>query len=387
MELLAPAGRREALEAVVEAGADAVYFGAKRLNMRRHRKDFNFDDAELADAVEWVHRNGARAHVVINALLGEEDLSQARDLLGYVEQLGADAIILQDLGVLRLARKMSLTVPLHASTKMNVHHPQHAVALKLLGVGRVIVSRDIDLRTVADIGRLADIETECFVHGDMCTAQSGQCSMSGVLFGKSANRRECMKPCRWAYELVRLDADGSAESLQSGHLLAIKDLCLLRNIPDLIQAGICSFKIEGRMRDATYLKTIVGTYRRAIDAYYDCPTTFETDASMMEKVYGSQVRRLSTLTLLGGTSHRDHFDISGQREPLFLSKGCVEVAGCDQTLPKNGSAAIRMDATDVPDLAVSVADVEGAEAAIEAGADRVYLSLEFLPTAPSDRSL
>jgi putative protease len=387
VELLAPAGRWESLETVLEAGADAVYFGAKRFNMRRHRKDFNFADSELIAAVELVHAHGARAYLVINALLGEDELPQARDLLTQIGQSGADAIIIQDLGMLRLAREQGLSVPLHASTMMNVHHPEQALALKSLGISRVIVSRDIGLPDVAEIGRLADIETECFVHGDMCAAQSGQCGMSGVLFGKSSNRGECMKPCRWAYELLRLDAGETAEPVRAGHLLAIKDLCLLRHIPNLIQAGVCSFKIEGRMRDAAYLKSIVSTYRRAIDSYYDCPTAFETDPDLIEEVYRSQVRRLSTLTLLGSPSHRDHFDISGRREPLFLSNGCPEPMGHEQTLPTNGSDSASMRGADVPDLAVSVADVESAEAAIGAGADRIYLAAELSPSTGSGWSV
>jgi U32 family peptidase len=387
VELLAPAGRQDSLEAVLEAGADAVYFGAKHFNMRHHRKDFNFGDSELREAIARVHRDGARAHIVVNSLLGEDDLQRARDLLIRIEQAGADAIILQDLGVLRLAQELSLGMPLHASTMMNVHHPEQALALKSLGIHRVIASRDIDLRTVAEIGRVADIETECFIHGDMCVAHSGQCSLSGVLFGKSSNRGECMKPCRWAYDLVRLDSDVPAKPLRSGHLLAIKDLCLLRHIPNLIQAGVCSFKIEGRMRDAAYLRTVVATYRQALDAYYACPTAFEARSDLMEQVYRSQVRRLSTLTLLGSPSHRDHFDTSGQREPLFLSKGCREASGDDQTLPTNGSATAVMWGGDLPHLAVAVADVESARAALEAGADRIYSAAERPVVSTSGWSL
>ncbi len=378
IELLAPAGRRDALEAVINAGADAVYLGAKTLNMRQHRKDFHFDETQLRQAVEFVHDAGRRIYVTVNALIGESELGQATDLLASIEEVGADAIIVHDLATLRLARELGINTPLHASTMMNVHHYEHAAVLKRLGVSRIITSRDISLSQIGEIGRLADIEVECFVHGDMCVAHGGHCNTSGVLFGKSANRGECMKPCRWDYDLVRLDDGQAVGRVGGGHLLALKDLCLIRHIPQIVQAGIHCMKLEGRMRDAAYLGGIVHSYRQAIDAYYECPPSFTLAVDQIEDVYRSQVRRLSTLTILGGASHRDVVDTDGRREPLLLSNGHAEPTDADEAvvLPPQDRETVAASA-EMIELAVCVSGTEAAAAALEAGADRIYLAAEL----------
>ena len=379
--LLAPVGKPAVLEAVLDAGADAVYLGLKQFNMRRHRSDFNFTAAQLAGAVGIAHGRGRRVHVTMNTLLGETELEAARDALQSVQAIGVDAVIVNDLAMIGLARETGLRASLHASTMMNVHHAEQARVLKALGVSRIIPSRDISLREIGEIGRLADVEMECFAHGDMCVCQSGQCSLSGMVFGKSSNRGECMKPCRWAFELVRMGNGDQTSAIADGHLLAIKDLCLIRSIPDVIQAGICSMKIEGRMRDAGYLRAIVGAYRQAIDAYYADPTAHAVPAKAFDQVHRQQVRHLSTLTLLGGSSQREHFDPSGTREPLFLSDGCLEADIRDQNEVLEGIAAGPKKIASRIELAVTVSTVEAAEAAIEHGADRIYVAAEQIPGA------
>lgn len=376
VELLAPAGHWQALQSILDAGADAVYLSAKQFNMRMHRSDFHFTLAQLADAVKLVHDAGRRIYVTVNALLGERELEAARDLLRQVAELGVDAVIVQDLGAIRIVQQAVPALALHASTMMNVHHPEQASVLKSLGVTRVIASRDISLAQMNEISRLADVEIECFVHGDMCVAQSGQCDMSGILFGKSANRGQCMKPCRWSYELIRLDEDEVIGPVGEGHLLAIKDLCLIRQLPDLIQAGVVSLKIEGRMRDADYLRLLVCCYRQAIDAYYTCPPTFSLQSDVFERLYRHRVRALSTLTLTGNCSQRSLFDSTGRQEPLFLSDGCIE-SGLDEDIAAvRGVPESPSTSSQSVELVVSVADPDAARAAVEAGADRVDLAAE-----------
>jgi putative protease len=384
VELLAPAGRWDALRAVIDAGADAVYLSAKEFNMRMHRPDFHFTLDELADAVAFAHDAGRRIYVTANAMLGETELPDVAAFLERLADMDVDAVIVQDLAAIDLARRIAPGLALHASTMMNVHHPEQAAVLKSLGIRRIITSRDITLEEIGEIGRRADIEVECFAHGDMCVAQSGQCGLSGILFGKSANRGQCMKPCRWSYELLCLDTDEPQATLSEGHLLAIKDLCLIRHVPEVIQAGISSLKIEGRMRDADYLGRLVGCYRRALDAYYECPPRYRLQDEVFEQAYRDQVRSLSTLTVLNAASRRDHFDPSGRREPLFLSNGCRESEMADHIKAIAGEPDARAHARLPVALAVSVADAASARAAIDGGADRIDLAAE-LPQGHSAR--
>ncbi len=319
IELLAPAGKWDALEAVVSAGANAVYLAGKKFNMRRHRGDYNFTDEQLARAVNFAHKQGVKIYVAINNLLSTEEIGELYLFLEFLNEIGVDAIISQDLGVIRCVKKTGLNIPVHASTMMNTHSVYTARELKDLGVSRIITSRDITLAQAKEMHEKCDIEIEFFVHGDMCAAQSSQCYASGVLFAKSGNRGECMKPCRWNYGLVEAKTGEPIGEIKDGHFLAMNDSCMLQHIPALAEAGICSFKIEGRMRDAKYLGEVVSIYRRAIDSYLDAPAFHYTDAVDLETIYKTRVRNLST-SLSFGKGNAGMFDYSGMREPLFLSK-------------------------------------------------------------------
>ncbi|MDO8137960.1 MAG: peptidase U32 family protein, partial [Candidatus Brocadiales bacterium] len=254
LELLAPTGKWEALEAVIEAGADAVYLGGKQYNMRLHRKDYNFDQEGLARAVDFAHTRGKRLYVTVNSLLGTVEAEELPGYLEFLESIGVDAVIIQDLAVISAVRELGLNLPIHASTMMNVHSVEMALELADLGISRVITSRDISLSQVKEIHETTGLEVEYFIHGDMCVAQSGLCYSSGILFGKSANRGECMKPCRWNYTIIENSSKEEAVELASGHFLAIKNLCLLNHLPELAHAGVSSLKIEGRMRHARFLE-------------------------------------------------------------------------------------------------------------------------------------
>lgn len=187
-ELLAPAGTWQALESAVEAGADAVYLGGRRFNMRLHRPDVNFDNAALAKAVDYTRRRGVKLYVAFNNLLSESELPAARAYLEYLRHIRPDAIIFQDLGLLELAGEMNLGIDLHASVMLNTHNAAAARALKDYGVTRVIACREMTLDQTAALKAAAKIAVEYFIHGDMCIAHSGQCLFSGIVFGHSANR-------------------------------------------------------------------------------------------------------------------------------------------------------------------------------------------------------
>ncbi|KAA3606547.1 MAG: U32 family peptidase [Candidatus Scalindua sp. SCAELEC01] len=378
VELLAPAGKWEVLVAVIDAGADAVYLAGKRFNMRMHRSDFNFTDEQLALAVKWAHEREVKIYVTVNNLISDAEMNGLYDYLKYLQDIKVDAIIVHDLGVINLVNEMKLDIPMHASTMMNVHSVEMATGLKNFGVSRIITSRDITLAQVKEIGEKAGIETEYFVHGDMCVSQSGQCHSSGVIFGKSANRGECMKPCRWKYSIVESNSGEEIGDLPNGYLLAMKDMCMFQHIPELIQAGVSSFKIEGRMRHQDFLTPVIALYRKAIDDYLRSPFTYWHKIEDFEKMYKERVRDFTTAMAFSHATS-NVFDYSGSKEPLFLSRGAVEKSLTTHDLNENPFETVHDTPKTNTSLAVKVSTINAVRKSLNAGADYVYLGAEISP--------
>ena len=300
VELLAPAGTWEALEAAVEAGADAVYLGGKHFNMRMHEGDFNFDDAALKRAVEYTHSHGVHLYITLNNLISDEEIPALRKYLAYLEEIRPDAILVQDFAVLELVHEMGLTIPLHTSVMMNTHNENAIERLKEYGITRIVVGREMTLSELSLFCERTGIEVEYFMHGDMCISESGQCIHSGVLFGQSGNRGRCLKPCRWPYQLIDEKTGEVLDKDSEGpYKLALKDMCMYRSIPQLIQAGVFSFKIEGRMRPAPFIRRIVSTYRKAIDAYIADPLGYEVDVEGWRSLYENRARDFTTTFAFG----------------------------------------------------------------------------------------
>lgn len=375
IELLAPAGNWEALEAAVEAGADAVYLGGKSFNMRLHRQDMNFDNRALARAVEYAHAHEVRLYITINNLISEDELVPLREYLLYLNEIQPNAILVQDFAVIDLVQELGIRIPLHASVMMNVHNEAAMRLLKQYGVTRIVASREMTLAELALLRQATGLEIEYFVHGDMCIAESGQCVHSGVLFGQSGNRGRCLKPCRWPYELID-DATGeSFDSETAGpYKLALKDMCLYRNLPELIQSGVCSFKIEGRMRPAKFVRRIVSTYRRAIDSYLADPAGYQVNEPDWAELYAERARDFTTSFALGqpGT---DAIGWDGTREPRLFSKATPEadldirLLDSEPAIPGKTPGAYRR-------LTVHAADMNGVLAACDNGADAVIIGGE-----------
>lgn len=382
VELLAPAGTWDALEAAVEAGADAVYLGGKHFNMRMHRADTNFDNEELARAVIYAHEHGVRLYVTLNNIISNEELPKLEEYLRFLDSIKPDAILVQDLAVLQLVRDLGVSVPLHASVMMNTHNEKTVELLKEYGITRVVVGREMTLTELTLLKERTGIEVEYFMHGDMCIAESGQCIHSGVLFGQSSNRGRCLKPCRWAFKLID---EQSGEVLErdgvGAHKLAIKDMCMFRNIPELIQAGVTSFKIEGRMRPADFIRRIVSTYRKAIDNYIADPTGYHTDENEWQTLYENRVRDYTTTFALGQPTAKD-IGFSGKREPRFFSEPVKEASLSDDAVVRAERASEKAnDGKRV--LSVRVQTSAQAKAVIDNGADVVYIGGEaYLPNVP-----
>lgn len=381
VELLAPAGTWDALVAGVESGADAVYLGGKHFNMRMHEGEFNFDDALLKKAIDYAHENGVRLYVTLNNLISNEEIPALREYLAYLNEVRPDALLVQDFAVLELVHEMGITIPLHTSVMMNTHNEHAIEKLKEYGITRIVVGREMTLSELSLFRERTGIEVEYFMHGDMCISESGQCIHSGVLFGQSGNRGRCLKPCRWAYKLIDektgevLDKDGPG-----AYKLALKDMCMYRAIPQLIQAGVFSFKIEGRMRPAGFIRRIVSTYRKAIDAYIADPNGYTTDEEGWKKLYDNRARDFTTTFAFGQPGKKD-IGFTGEREPRFFSHAVKEAGFQDEVLRQERD--IQKENAAHRTLSVRVNTMESAKAAIDNGADTIYVGGEaFRPLRP-----
>ena len=380
VELLAPAGQWESLVAAIDAGADAVYLGGKGFNMRVHNSDFNFSDEQLKAAVALAHERGVKLYITLNNLISTEELAPLEKYLRYLDDLQPDSILVQDLAVINLVRKLSIKIPMHASVMMNTHNTQAIELLKTFGITRVVVGRELTLAEVSLLKERTGIEVEYFMHGDMCFAESGQCIHSGVVFGQSGNRGRCMKPCRWTYKLID-ETTGNTLNDWS-YKLALNDMCMFRNIPDLIQAGVTSFKIEGRMRPPEFVRRLVTTYRQEIDSYLADPTGYTIDETRWDNLYKNRVRDYTTTFAFGAPTTKD-IGLTGEREPRIFSRAVVEPAFDDDAVKSIFEAERAIASSAKPKLSVRVATLDSAQAALDAGADVLYVGGEvFKPLKP-----
>ena len=381
VELLAPAGTWDAMTAAIDAGADAVYLGGKHFNMRLHEGDFNFDDARLKEAIDYAHAHDVHLYVTLNHLISNEELPALRDYLAYLEEIRPDAILVQDFAVLELVHEMGITVPLHTSVMMNTHNEYAIEKLKEYGITRIVVGREMTLSELALFRARTGIEVEYFMHGDMCISESGQCIHSGVLFGQSGNRGRCMKICRWPFAFINEETGEVLDASSPGpYKLALKDMCMYRAIPALIQAGVFSFKIEGRMRAPEFIRRLVSTYRAAIDAYIADPNGYTTDEEGWRSLYENRVRDYTTTFAFGQPTAID-IGMTGEREPRFFSQAIEEAGFADEVLREEPPIAKENEPS--RRLSVRVSTPEAARAAIDAGADTVYVGGEaFRPQRP-----
>ncbi|MCF6186287.1 MAG: U32 family peptidase [Desulfobulbaceae bacterium] len=266
MELLAPAGSFPAFEAALEAGADSIYVGVPGFNARALSRDFTF--AEIDSMIRQAHGQGVKVYIAMNSLVKESELPAALDALSCLEQLRPDALILQDLGLLYIARTWFPDLSLHASTLMSIHNSTAAMELTNLGVERVVLARELTIEEMAEIHQKTDAEIEVFIHGAMCFSYSGLCMFSSLHGGKSSLRGQCVQPCRRHYSWQapgKTQRDGGREK-DTKYLFSMNDLCGVDFLPALRDAGVSCLKIEGRMKSARYVANTVAAYRMALDS-------------------------------------------------------------------------------------------------------------------------
>lgn len=262
VELLAPAKDKETAFAAIDCGADAVYIGAPDFGARRSVPN-SLED--IKEVVDYAHKFYARVHVTINTILTDEELDRAKDLIKNLYEIGVDAIIVQDMGILKLAIEGELPpIPIHASTQCDNRTLERVKFFEQLGVSRVILARELSIEEIKNICKNTKVEIETFIHGALCVSYSGQCYMSYAIGGRSANRGECAQACRKKYSLI--DDEGNFIA-KDKYLLSLRDFNASRHIQELIKAGVKSFKIEGRLKDINYVKNVVAFYRKEIDKY------------------------------------------------------------------------------------------------------------------------
>ncbi|MBW5448418.1 U32 family peptidase [Cohnella sp. CFH 77786] len=264
MELLAPAGDWECLRAAVANGADAVFFGVEKFNARARAHNFKTD--ELPEVMKFLHRYGVKGFLTFNILVFEDELPEAKRVIEACIDAGVDAVIVQDLGLVKMIREISPDFPIHGSTQMTITSPEAVEFVKPWGLERVVLGRENNLKQIRQIGEQAKLPMEVFVHGALCVSYSGQCLTSEMWGGRSANRGECAQACRLPYDLI---VDGVQKPMGDvAYLLSPKDLAAVELVPELIEAGVTSFKIEGRLKSPEYVANVVGKYRKAIDKYF-----------------------------------------------------------------------------------------------------------------------
>lgn len=297
-ELLAPAGNLEKLKTAISFGADAVYLGGSRLNLRAFAD--NFSNEDLAEGLEYAHSRGKKVYVTVNVFPHNDDLVGLEEYLKELYSLGVDALIVSDPGIISMARETVPELELHLSTQANTVNWKAAEFWYKQGVKRIVLAREMTMEEAREIkNRVPEgCEIEAFVHGSMCMSYSGRCVISNYMTGRDSNRGECAQPCRYKYYITEEKRPGEyfpiVEDNRGTYLLNSKDMCMIEHIPDLVESGIDSFKIEGRMKSSFYVACVLKSYRQAIDAYFEAPEKYEVKQEWIDNVLKASHRKYFT---------------------------------------------------------------------------------------------
>ena len=285
-ELLAPAGNLEKMKMAVLYGADAVYLGGKAFGLRAFGGNFTYE--ELKEAVEFAHVRGKKVYVTVNIFPHNSDMEKLPEYLRYLQEINVDALLVADLGVFMLCRKLIPNMELHISTQANNTNWATVNAWKELGAKRVVLAREMSLNEIREIREKCDVDLEMFMHGAMCISYSGRCLLSNYFTGRDSNRGSCAQSCRWKYALVEETRPGKyfpiEEDDRGTYIMNSKDMCLMPHIKDVIESGVDSLKIEGRMKSVHYAASVTKAYRLAIDSYFADPENFTVKKEWMDEL-------------------------------------------------------------------------------------------------------
>jgi len=381
VELLAPAGNFEIFVELLSSKADAFYLGGKSLNMRMHRKNFNFTNDEILEAINLAHKSNKKIYITLNNMLTCEDIKTAKEFLRFLEKAKPDALIIQDMSIIKLIHELNIKIELHSSIMMNVHNIETIKRLRSLGITRIVASREMSLENIKKLSSQTDMEFEYFTHGDMCVAHGSQCLYSTLLFGQSSNRGRCMKPCRWDFSINYKNT-----LYNTSFPLAVKDLSLYQHLPEMIDSNVLSFKIEGRMRSTEYLKNLINTYATSLDSYIANPKDYDPSINF-QSIFDNRNRDLSTAYAFkkpGLENINTRYEGTGK----FYSTG--KVFSKPKSIPSIDFERVEYinnlninHHKNILNIAIRVDTKEQALLAIKKNISRIYLSSEpFEPNKP-----
>ncbi len=298
IELLAPAGDLEKLKMAIVYGADAVYLGGESFGLRKSSKNFSIQDIE--EGIKFAHDRAKKVYITLNIVPHDGDMDGLEDYLKDLKRIGADAVIVSDPGIFTVVNRTVPDMPIHISTQASVTNYETIMFWYNLGIRRVVLARELSFKEIKDITKKipSDLEVEAFVHGAMCMSYSGRCLISNYMTGRDANRGDCIHSCRFKYNLVEETRPGQYfpvyEDEQGTFIMNSKDLCMIEYIPELMDSGIKSFKIEGRVKSSYYVATIIRAYRMAIDEYYKTKDNYVFDVKHRDEIEKTSFRAFTT---------------------------------------------------------------------------------------------
>jgi len=308
-ELLAPAGDLEKLKMAVNYGADAVYLAGERFGLRKAAKNFSIE--QIKEGVQYAHSRGKKVYVTMNIVPHNDDFIGLEEYVKELYNIGIDAVIISDPGMFNVIRKTVPNLPMHLSTQASVTNYETVMFWYNLGIKRIVLARELSLEEIKEIIDKApeDLEIEVFVHGAMCISYSGRCLLSNYMTGRDANRGDCAQACRWKYNLVEEKRPGEFypvfEDDKGTYIFNSKDLCMIEYIPELIEAGIKSFKIEGRVKSSYYVATVLRSYRMAIDEYLKDPKNYRFNEEWLNEIKKASYRDFTTGFYFGKPTNED----------------------------------------------------------------------------------
>lgn len=314
-ELLAPAGNLEKLKMAIRYGADAVYIGGQQFGLRSRAGNFSYD--EMQEGIAFAHANAAKVYVAANMVTHEGDIEGAGKFFTTLRDIGIDAVIVSDPAMIEVCLSEAPGLPVHLSTQASATNYETLRFWKAEGLERVVLAREVSMEEIKEMKRQVDVEIETFVHGAMCISYSGRCTLSNHMALRDANRGGCAQSCRWKYGFFEADellTPAMEARDEEPFSMSSVDLSMVRHIPDLVEAGVDSLKVEGRMKSIHYVATVCNVYRQVIDAYCDNPDTFVFDPAWEEEIWKAAQRELATGFYYGIPTEKEQ--LFGQRRAI-----------------------------------------------------------------------